>query len=357
MFVIFRKCKGFPCHYHTSYLCDDQVVIIPRPGEQVSHAIMKFIKSRQRKELSGKMKKSILIVFIFAVLIASCQVVSPVAEDGKKTIVATYSILGALAKDLVADQANIIVLIPNGQDPHEWEPSARDIETLMKADLVIQNGLALESGVQNTLAQAASTGVKIYIASDHITVRRVGTGEGISSEAADQVAGTPDPHIWTDPLTMKSVVASLANQINADLGMDVSSQASDIESRLDSLNSEITNIVATLPEERRMLVTGHESLGYFADRYGFKLIGAIIPSLNSQAQVSAADLAALKNLIQENHVKAIFAEVGTPKSISDSLGNESGAKVVELSTHILPADGSYFTYMRQLAITIVENLR
>jgi zinc/manganese transport system substrate-binding protein len=303
------------------------------------------------------MKKAIGMLFALSLLIAACQPSTSIAQNGKKTIVVTYSILGALVKDLVGNHAAVTVLIPNGQDPHEWEPSARGIEALMKADLVIQNGLDLEGGLQKTLAQAASAGVKIYIASDHITVRRVGVDEGISNEGANQVVGIADPHIWIDPLAMKSIVASLAGQIKADLGMDVSVQAADLEARLDNLNSEITNIVATLPEANRFLVTGHESLGYFADRYGFKLIGAIIPSLNSQAEVSAAKLAALKILIQENQVKAIFAEVGTPKAISDSLGNETGAKVVQLSTHILPTDGSYFTYMRQLANTIVENLR
>lgn len=303
------------------------------------------------------MKKAIGMLFALSLLIAACQPSTSIAQNGKKTIVVTYSILGALVKDLVGNHAAVTVLIPNGQDPHEWEPSARGIEALMKADLVIQNGLDLEGGLQKTLAQAASAGVKIYIASDHITVRRVGVDEGISNEGANQVVGIADPHIWIDPLAMKSIVASLAGQIKADLGMDVSVQAADLEARLDNLNSEITNIVATLPEANRFLVTGHESLGYFADRYGFKLIGAIIPSLNSQAEVSAAKLAALKILIQENQVKAIFAEVGTPKAISDSLGNETGAKVVQLSTHILPTDGSYFTYMRQLADTIVENLR
>jgi zinc/manganese transport system substrate-binding protein len=116
-------------------------------------------------------------------------------------------------------------------------------------------------------------------------------------------------------------------------------------------------MVGSLPAADRKLVTGHESLGYFAQRYGFKLIGAIIPSLNSQAEVSAADMAALKTAIQQNQVKAIFSEIGTPKSISDAIGAETGVKVVDLATHILPADGSYYTFMRNLAQPIVDNLR
>lgn len=302
------------------------------------------------------MRKAIYITFIISLLLAGCKSASSTVPDRKKTIVVTYSILGALVKDLVGNQANVVVLIPNGQDPHEWEPSAKDIETLMKADLIVQNGLGLEGGLEKTLSQAAAAGVKSFVATDHITIRRVGLGEGVPSGGADQTVGALDPHIWTDPLTMKQVSAALADQLKTDLGLDVSAQAKDQETRLDGLNNEITIMVDTLPADNRKLITGHESLGYFAQRYNFKLIGAIIPSLNSQAEVSAADMAALKTAIQENQVKAIFSEIGTPTSISNAIGAETGVKVVDLATHILPSDGSYNTFMRDLAQTIVQNL-
>jgi zinc/manganese transport system substrate-binding protein len=301
------------------------------------------------------MHKAFVFTLFIALALSSCQPVAPTAQAGNQTIVVTYSILGAVVRQLVGDQAQVVVLVPNGQDPHEWEPSARDIETLMNADLVVQNGLGLEGGLQKTLSQAASSGVRSFIASDHITVRKVGASEGIPS--ADQAVGSPDPHLWTDPLAMKQVTNALASQLKADLGLDVSTQAKALASQLDSLDSEIAAQVGSLPEADRKLVTGHESLGYFADRYGFTLIGAIIPSLSSQAAVTAADMASLKTLIEQNHVKAIFSETGTPKTISDTIGRETGVKVVQLSTHILPADGSYLTFMRELAGTIVDNLR
>lgn len=302
------------------------------------------------------MRKAIFITLIIAFLLAGCQSTPAASQDGKKTIVVTYSILGAIVKELVGDQANVVVLIPNGQDPHDWEPSAKDIETLMKADLIVQNGLGLEGGVEKALSQAATAGVKSFVATDHITVRKVGRGEGIPNGGADQTVGAPDPHIWTDPLTMKQVSAALADQINTDLGLDVSAQAKDQQAKLDNLNNEITTMVNSLPADNRKLVTGHESLGYFAQRYDFKLIGAIVPSLNSQAEVSAADMASLKTAIQENQVKAIFSEIGTPTSISNAISAETGVKVVDLSTHFLPSDGSYYTFMRNLAQTIVQNL-
>lgn len=297
-------------------------------------------------------------LLVFVVLASACA--SPAASSaspGKRTIVVTYSVLGAVVKDLVGDTANVVVMIPNGQDPHEWEPSAKDIETLNKADFVIQNGLGLEGGLGKTLAQAEKNGVRFFTASDHITIRKVGPGEGIPTGDPDQAVGAADPHLFMDPLTMKMVVDALSVQLKTDLGMDVASRAQDLDSRLDALNKEVTDQVATIPPANRKLVTGHESLGYFAQRYGFKLVGAIIPGLSSQGEVSAADLAALKKQIQDNQVKAIFSELGTPSSVATAIGKETGVKVVPLATHSVPADGSYFTFMRDVAKVITDALR
>jgi zinc/manganese transport system substrate-binding protein len=246
--------------------------------------------------------------------------------------------------------------MPNGQDPHEWEPSAKDIEAIMQADLIVQNGLGLEGGMEKALAQAREAGVPFFTASEHIAVRKVGPGEGVPTGDPDQAAGADDPHIWMDPLALKAAVAALAVQLKADLGLDVGERAASLAARLDALNADLAAIVAKLPEARRRLVTGHESLGYFAQRYGFKLVGAIIPSLTSQAEVSAADMASLKALIAQNQVAAIFSELGTPPQVAQTIGEEAGVKVVELATHSLPADGSYFTFMRNLTTGIVGGL-
>lgn len=303
------------------------------------------------------MQKIVRLIIILPLLLAACSSAPSNEQSGKKTIVVTYSILGAVVKDLVGDQAVVVVPMPNGQDPHEWEPSAKDIEIITEADLIVQNGLSLEGGLEKTLAQAETSGVKTFIASDHITVRKVGQGEGIPSGDPDQSVGASDPHLWIDPLIMKQVVAALDDQLKTNLGLDVSNRAKDLENRLDELNSEIVAEVATLPEANRKLVTGHESMGYYAQRYGFKLVGAIVPSLTTQAEVSASDLAALKTLIQENQVKAVFTELGTSKVVSDAIGNETGVKVISLATHTLPPDGSYFTFLRNLTQSIVGALR
>lgn len=258
------------------------------------------------------MKGRLIPLLVLATLLLGMSSCQPPVTSSKKSVVVTYSILGSIVKDLVGDKATVTVSIPNGLDPHTWEPSAKDIENINKADLVVQNGLGLEGGMQKTLALAQSNGVKFFTASDYITVRHVGAGEGIPSGDPDQAIGAEDPHLWTDPLAMKAIVAALADYLKANLDMDVSAQSQDLQTRLDALNAQVEAEVATLPQDSRKLVTGHESMGYFAQRYGFKLIGAVIPSISDQADVSAADIATLKQEILDNHVKAIFAELGHP---------------------------------------------
>jgi len=137
----------------------------------------------------------------------------------------------------------------------------------------------------------------------------------------------------------------------------VAARAENLESRLDGLDKQIADIISSIPVEKRKLVTGHESMGYFAQRYNFKLVGVIIPSLSTQAEVSAADLATLKKSILENNVRVIFVELGTSAAVAQAIAGETGARVVELTTHMLPGDGSYFTFMLDMAKVITGALK
>jgi len=300
----------------------------------------------------GNLILIILTMIVFVTL--SCQEAD---ITNNHSIVVTYSILGSVVKELVGDNADVTVSIPNGLDPHEWEPSARSIKAINKAALVIWNGLGLEEGMKQSLEAAQKGGVKIFTASDHIAIRHVGTREGIPSDDPDQAVGAPDPHLWTDPITMKAIVKALVPILKKEMDIDVSDRARDLESRLDALDKEVAGAFSALPSENRKLVTGHESMGYFSQRYDLRLIGVIVPSLSSQAGVSAANLSALKNTIVDNHVKAIFTELGTSPAIAKAISDETGVEVVELGTHSLPEDGSYFTYVKNMADTIINALR
>lgn len=280
---------------------------------------------------------------------------SSAGSGSRPQIVVTYSVLGSVVKDVVGSAADVSVLMPNGANPHEWSASARDVETMLKADLVIDNGLGLEGNLQDPLKQAKADGVRVFTVADHITVRKVKAGEGTDASDPDQAPGADDPHLWMDPLTMKQWIGPLLVTLKG-VGIDAASSGARVEAALDSLNSDVESIVGRIPAERRKLVTGHESMGYFAERYKFQLVGAVIPSITSQAEASAGELAALTDKIRNAGVPAIFAEIGTPAATVEAIASDTGTKVVELSTHNLPADGTYRSFMINIATTIADAL-
>jgi zinc/manganese transport system substrate-binding protein len=289
-------------------------------------------------------------------------------------IVVTTSILGAVVRDLVGDRASVEVLMGNGVDPHDWSPSARDLEAIYAADLVVANGLDLEEGLHDALETARAEGVSIFEATDQITVRSVvppsgehdgeADPESLATAAAsddahaeddDHEHGAGDPHFWVDPVSMIAVVEALGPLL-AEMGMDVADRQADLVARLTDLDRQVRETLAAIPPDARRLVTGHESMGYFADRYGFEMVGTVIPGLSTQGEVSARAMADLAAAIREAGVDVIFAEVGTPQAVTQAIASETGARVVELPTHLLPDDGSYFTFVMRIAQAIAEAL-
>ena len=284
------------------------------------------------------------------VLLAAACSGGATPDPGALSVVVTYPVLGAVVADLVGDRAALTILMGNGVDPHDWSPSAKDIERVEKAGLVVANGLGLEEGLEKALAEAAKRGVVVFRATDHVTIRQRAAGEGGGGEAGG------DPHFWVDPLAMRDVVLALAPAL-AGVGIDVADRAPALAARLADLDAATRAVLAVVPEARRRLVTGHESMGYFADRYGFRLVGAVIPGLTSQGEVSAGELAALRAAIEAQGVAVIFTEIGTPAAVVEAIGRETGAAVVELPSHTLPADGSYATFIGQIATAIATALR
>jgi zinc/manganese transport system substrate-binding protein len=291
------------------------------------------------------------VVAVGALAVAACTGAGASPTPAVPSVVVTYSVLGAVVEDLVDDRAAVTVLMGNGVDPHDWSPSAKDIEKVMKADLVVANGLALEEGLEKTLGEAERAGVTVFRATDHISVRDVTPG---ATEGPGHDGG--DPHFWVDPISMRDVVGALTQEL-AIAGIDVKDRDADLEKRLTDLDAETRATLADVPEASRKLVTGHESMGYFADRYAFTLVGTVIPGLSSQGEVSAGELAALEATIAAEGVKAIFTEVGTPAAVAEAIGRETGVAVVELPSHNLPDDGSYFSFIRQIASAIAGALR
>mgnify|MGYP000890746573 CR=1 FL=1 len=274
---------------------------------------------------------------------------------GRTKIVVTFPPLGAVVREVVGDRVDVAVLMPNGADPHQWSPSAKDVERILDADLVVDNGLGLEAHLQDTLDEARANGIPSFTVSDHVTVRTVQPGEGAESDDPDQAPGADDPHLWMDPLTMREWIEPFAAEM-AGLGVDVTNGADAVTGELDRLDADVRVMVDQVPADHRKLVTGHESMGYFAARYGFHLIGAVVPAITSQAEPSAGQLSALIHQIRGVGVPAVFAELGTPTATIDAVGADAGVQVVELSTHTMPGDGRYSTFILDIATTVSRAL-
>jgi ABC-type Zn uptake system ZnuABC Zn-binding protein ZnuA len=166
-----------------------------------------------------------------------------------------------------------------------------------------------------------------------------------------------DPHFWLDPLNVVKYVENIRDGlIAADPdGKDVYAQnAAAYISQLNELDAWIKQQVTTIPEERRLIVTNHESFGYFADRYGFTIIGTVIPSVSTGAVPSARQLARLVDRINETGAIAIFLETGSNPQLAEQIAAETGIKVVsELYTHsITDANGKAPTYIDMMKYNV-----
>ena len=284
--------------------------------------------------------KSALSFLACIPFVAACSTTS--SESSKPHIVVTYSVLGSVVTDLVGDAAEVTILIPDGQDPHEFQPSARDIETINNADIVISNGLDFEEGLLEVLASAEENGVPQYRVGNHITQR--------IEEGDHNIA---DPHLWLSPANFIQALPSLTSAINEAAGLSIDSAAQ--SDALTQLEEDITSVIKSIPS--CVLVSGHDELGYFSDHYGCTVVGAIIPSFSTTSEATASQIANLKKLATENDVKAVFTGLGTPPEVSKQLANELGIAAVSLSTHYLNGAANYREFMLNLANQIAEVLR
>lgn len=279
------------------------------------------------------------------------------------TVVVTYSALESVVSDIVGDLARVVVIIPNGVDPHDFEPSAKDLETMSSASVVVSNGLDLEEGLEDALERTETSGVPVFHIADHVTLRN-GAADDVShadesnhghgSDESGHDHGAEDPHIWLDPVTLAEAVPALAREIGTRIGTDLTAAGTAVVASLGDLSAEIDTRIKTL--KSCVIITGHDSLGYFGSRFGCEVLGSIIPSFSTAAEATAKDLAELKKLAEAEGVKAIFTELGTPTDVADQLAREIGVKVVEIGTHVVPDGGGYDEMMINLADEIVSGL-
>ncbi|WP_236713708.1 zinc ABC transporter substrate-binding protein AztC, partial [Rathayibacter tanaceti] len=267
-------------------------------------------------------------------LTAGCS--GTASADGP-LIVVTTNILGDVVEELVGDEAEVMTLMPPGADPHSFEISAQEAARILDADLIVSNGFGLEEGLQQQVDAAAEAGVPVIAA-----------GELIEPLAYSD--GATDPHFWTDPQRMIDVVDGLGPALTA-AGAAPGERATAYRAELVALDGELAEAFAAIPAERRVLVTNHHVFGYLAERYGFRVIGAVLPSGTTLAAPSASDLEELTQAIEEAGVPAIFADASQPDRLVQVLADEADVdvEVIALYTESLtPADGGAPTYLEMM---------
>ena len=298
--------------------------------------------------------KTALSLVCLVGLLAACSASEPESST-RPNIVVTYSVLGSVVLDLVGDAADVTILIPDGQDPHDYQPSARDIESINNADIVVSNGLDFEEGLEDVLASAIDNGVSVYMVGENITVREPDEdlAEEGHAEEDGHAHGAGDPHLWLSPLSFTEALPSLTTAINEATGLSIDETTA--LDQLTQLDDEITEVIGGISS--CVLVSGHDEMGYFADRYGCTVIGAVIPSFSTTSEATAKQIADLKVLATSNNVKAVFTGLGTPTEVSEQLASELGIAAVSLSTHYLNGAANYREFMLNLANQIAEALR
>lgn len=303
------------------------------------------------------LKPILALAVLAALLLPACQP-APAAEEGGLRVLAAESFLGDIAQNVAGERVTVDVLIPAGVDPHAFEPTPRDIARIAGCDVLIINGAGLEQWLEKTLRAAGGTHATVE-ASAGLASRAVGEGEEAApaeGEHADEDGHgheDGDPHFWLDPLSVVRYVENIRDGlIQADpQGEEVYTRnAQAYIEQLQALDQWIAAQVEQVPAERRRIITNHESFGYYADRYGFTVVGTVIPSTSSSASPSAQQLARLVDSIRAASAPAVFLETGSNPQLANQLARETGIKVVTgLHTHsVTGAGGEAPTYLEMM---------
>lgn len=285
-------------------------------------------------------------------LLSACQP----ASTQPAPVLAVESFLADITRQVAGDRLPVDSLIPADTDPHSFEPTPRDVARIAASRLVIANGAGFESWLEKTI-QAAGGDFTLVEASAGLTPREV---EAHGEETGHEV----DPHFWFDPTLTIRYVENIRDGLTAvdpDGAETYAANAAAYIGQLQQLDAWIEQQVAAIPAEKRLLITNHESFGYFADRYGFTVVGTIIPSVDSRAEPTASQFAALIDSVRSSGAPAVFLETGTDPRLAEEIARETGAKVVTgLYTHSITAPGgpapSYIELMKYNVSAIVAAL-
>jgi ABC-type Zn uptake system ZnuABC Zn-binding protein ZnuA/ABC-type Mn2+/Zn2+ transport system permease subunit len=256
-----------------------------------------------------------LAVALFA---AGCG--SSGSDSGKVSVVATSTQIGDFVREVGGDEVDVHTILSPNTDPHDYEPRPDDVTTTAHAKIVFTNGDNLDAWMDKVVDDSGSD-AKFVDLGAAVPVKLPG-------ESSGPEASQYDPHWWHDPRNAEEAVRQIATQLSAVDPADKArfeANASAYEVKLRRLDAGIANCIDRVPEGQRKLVTDHDAFGYFADRYGIDVVGAVIPSQTTQSQPNAQDLSDLVNLIKKEGVNAVFPESSLSPKLAETISSQTGA--------------------------------
>ena len=297
---------------------------------------------------------------------------SAAALDGTSLkVVATTSIIGDVVAQVGGDAIELTTLMGAGQDPHSYEPAARELTAVADADVIFVNGWDLEEALVDNIAEIGS-GVPVVAISADIEPLRFDTNEHThedKGQATDEPAHSgANPHVWfsvPNAMQWTKNVAQVLSELDPAHAETYASNAAAYQGELAELEAYTEGQLGQIPEDRRFLVTNHDAFGYFADSYGFTVIGTVIPGMSTLAEPSANDLASLIEEMGQHGLCTIFTETTVSdtlaQTVAGELNNCEDVNVVKLYTGSIGPVGSgadsYIGMFRTNVAAIVEGLR
>ena len=288
------------------------------------------------------------------------------STDAGASVVATTTIWGDITRQIMecAGAGEVTVLVPVGADPHDYSPSSQDVAAMVGADLLVVNGLGLEEGLEASIESATQDGATVFEVApllDPIPFGDEGEdhakeGEDHAKEGEDHAKegedhghsgedhghSGEDPHVWLDVTRAATASALIGAELAELTGNAAFAQCGeDLQTELTTLDGEVAVTLATVPDDRRILVTDHDAFRYFAKAYDYTVAGTVIPGGSTLAEPSSAELAELTATVKDTSVSAIFANTADPQALTESLAAEVGdVEVVALYVGSLGGPGS-----------------
>lgn len=263
--------------------------------------------------------RGLLIVFLILAVLTSCGG-QPDSASETSVVLASSTFMADIAQNIAGDRVAVQSLLPVGSDPHSYQPTPQDLTKIADSKLLIINGADYEHFLESLLENAGGER-EVIEASAGLRPKKVAESEhGV------------DPHLWLDPNNVITYVENIREGLthfDPDGASDYQSNADAYIAELQALNEWIVGQVSQVPEEKRLLVTNHEALGYFAERYGFTVIGVIVPAVSTDASPSAGEMAELIDLIQSSGAPAIFLDEVENPALAQQIADETGVQVIE----------------------------